>query len=139
MKVWNWILSVLKKQSIFTRNSFLAGTDVLVRLADGDATSGRVEILYEDQWGTLCHDYFSDTDAKVICRQLGFPEGNHIAKSGGYFPAGIGNIWIDDLSCSGSEQNIHDCNFPGWDVHNCNHNEDAGVICDPGKLLIYQY
>ena len=111
-----------------------AGTDVTVRLVDGNATSGRVEILYEDQWGTLCHDSFSDTDANVICRQLGFPEGNHRAKEGGYFSSGTGEIWIDDLACSGSEKNIYYCNFPGWSIHNCNHNEDAGVVCDPGKL-----
>ena len=43
-----------------------------IRLADGTATAGRVEICDSGIWGTVCHDSWDNNDARVVCRQLGF-------------------------------------------------------------------
>ena len=42
-----------------------------VRLADGTSTSGRVEICLSGVWGTVCDNFWDNSDARVICRQLG--------------------------------------------------------------------
>ena len=44
-----------------------------IRLRDG-ATSfeGRVEICYNNAWGTICNNSWSTNNVNVACRQLGF-------------------------------------------------------------------
>lgn len=43
-----------------------------MRLVGGNSTRmGRLEIIHNGQWGTICSTGFSKTDADVVCRELG--------------------------------------------------------------------
>ncbi|NXP76163.1 DMBT1 protein, partial [Ramphastos sulfuratus] len=104
-------------------------TEPEVRLAAGpNRCAGRVEVLHEHQWGTICDDSWDLKDAKVVCRQLGC--GTAVSTPGqAHFGQGQDPIWLDEVECTGLELSLSQCSHKSWGLHNCNHEEDAGVVC----------
>ncbi|XP_068834353.1 lysyl oxidase homolog 3 isoform X2 [Capricornis sumatraensis] len=94
---------------------------------------GRVEIQRAGEWGTICDDDFTLQAAHVLCRELGFTEATGWTHSAKYGP-GTGRIWLDNLSCRGTERSVTECASRGWGNSDCTHDEDAGVICKDERL-----
>uniref|UniRef100_A0A8C6TYL7 Neurotrypsin n=1 Tax=Neogobius melanostomus TaxID=47308 RepID=A0A8C6TYL7_9GOBI len=104
-----------------------------VRLVGGEGPGeGRVEVYLSGLWGTVCDDGWSDHDAEVVCRQLGY-SGVAKARVMAYFGEGSGPIHMDNVKCSGEERSLVDCIKQTPGTHNCRHSEDAGVICNYGE------
>ena len=87
-----------------------------------------------NEWGTVCDDSWEANDAKVLCRQLGFPVEGARAYGNAHFGEGTGNILLVDAACIGYESYLSQCPHVGWGVVDCGHQEDAGVVC--GKYWV---
>ncbi|XP_064388501.1 neurotrypsin-like [Halichondria panicea] len=95
-------------------------------------SSGRLEVYYRGQWGTVCDDSFRPNDANVACRQLGFSSYSRYGNVGtlGFLRASsFTRIWLDDLRCSGSESRLINCPASPIGVEDCNHSEDVALVC----------
>ena len=114
--------------------------EISVRLVGGSSyNEGRVEVYYNNQWGTVCDDGWDDTDAGVVCNQLGFGSSG-TAIGSALFGEGSGQIWIDNVDCAGSESTLVSCGHLGVGItRNCSHSKDAGVRCDgmQGINMVY--
>ena len=104
-----------------------------IRLVAGPTVyEGRVEVLVNDVWGTVCDDLWDLSDGNVACRQLGYGPAIRTSQAADYGP-GEGAIPYDNMACVGDEVALKDCRHNGNGVHNCGHSEDAGVQCSvPG-------
>ena len=135
-----------------------------VRLAGGNDTAGRVELCYDNTWGTVCDDDWDTEDARVVCRQLGLPSlgkpvtphvcyrtdhcvsfavlfSAHVAPlalGNNVYSGATGRILLDDVECTGFEDSLLQCNYRGIiGSHNCGHHEDASVVCSNGNVYCY--
>lgn len=116
------------------QGSAVGSADGDLRLAGGEGNSGRVEVFYSGEWGTVCDDNWADAaNARVVCRQLGLPySGARAETTNAYYGQGSGRIWLDDVSCTGSEGRLDQCGRRNnqWGSNNCGHNEDVVVFCE---------
>ena len=61
------------KKTLTSYSLFLA-----VKLSSGvgrTTDKGGVLMYWNNQWNTICSDDFNDTSARVVCRELGFEDG----------------------------------------------------------------
>ncbi|KAH3863004.1 deleted in malignant brain tumors 1 protein-like [Dreissena polymorpha] len=100
---------------------------------DGNATAGvgRVEILHNSQYGTVCSSNFDRLDLVVVCRMLGY---NNIPTSaywyhGPTYAQGLGEITVTNLACNGIEGSIGQCGGQWPATRSCSHDNDVFVNC----------
>ena len=135
---------------------YIACTYGEIRLASGPTSNqGRVELCINETWGTVCDDELDNDIARVVCRQLGYiTDGKLISFctiialffflclsyyilcfvgaryfSRAHYGSGTGNIFLDQVECSGCENDLLACSYSPIGNHNCYHTEDIGVSC----------
>jgi len=88
-------------------------------------------VYYNGEWGTVCSAGWDNTDASVVCRQLGLGASGRTLYSS-YFEKGSGLILLSNVMCSSNDQILATCGHHGVGIvpYYYNHNYDAGVICD---------
>ena len=104
-----------------------------IRLIGGNADNeGRVEVLRNGQWQTVCDNSWDLNDANVACRQLGYGHAIRAVTHSG-FGRGTGGQWVASILCTGSERRLQDCTgstlFSRILRLSCSHLTDTGVIC----------
>lgn len=96
---------------------------------DSGWLAGRLEVKPDDSssWGTICDDGFTDTEADLVCKHMGYDSG--VMLSNFYTVDGdqAQTIALDEVSCPTYATSIDSCTYQT--THDCTHDEDVGVSC----------
>lgn len=116
---------------------YIGCTQFSLRLQEGtNRLAGRLEICYNNTWGTVCDNQFDAADAQVACRELGFTSnGAQVLGTSGYQDGEVSQwIWLDQVQCTGRELTLSSCRHDDYGSHSCLHDQDVGVTCLPGDM-----
>lgn len=78
---------------------------------------------------SACHVYSNHKLLFFFSLFLQNERTNVVIYGNAHFGSGTGPIYFDELVCSGYESDLFSCQHPPLGVHNCDHDEDAGVQC----------
>ncbi|PIO31175.1 hypothetical protein AB205_0068460, partial [Aquarana catesbeiana] len=106
------------------RFSTMQSTSGIHLVGGKNSLEGIVEVDYQGFRGNICPKHWSNKDAKVVCRQLGF-QGPAIATR--IFGEDTVLSAISSVNCNGSEAVLENCNMKNSGT--CDTKERAGVIC----------
>ena len=80
----------------------------------------------------MCDQMWDVTDASVVCRQLGLGLTGLQILTPASFGEGTGMIWLDNVTCKGTEKVLTNCTANFSRNNSCTHAQDAGVRCPEG-------
>ncbi|KAL8570230.1 hypothetical protein ACOMHN_029930 [Nucella lapillus] len=110
------------------RNGVYASVSCFATVKSKDL--GSLVVLYNGVEGNICPDGWTDQDAQVVCKELGYPHGQKYLHTSWY--AGLQSIfWSSNFQCTGKESRLSECQHDGWGhTRTCRYAEAfAGVIC----------
>ncbi|KAM4598339.1 scavenger receptor cysteine-rich domain-containing protein DMBT1-like [Polymixia lowei] len=109
---------------------------VKARLVNGraDRCSGRVEVFYRGQWGTVAGFDWGMEDTEVVCREIGCGKAEWLS-GWGNSGQGSGEVWMSSVACSGQERSLTQCPHKGWGEED-RHRFDVSITClGPVRLV----
>jgi len=97
---------------------------------------GRLEMVSDGKWGTICESGFDKKAAEVACRSLGFRSAGWVSNYFKISKGNIGNLMIEtgrkihfsNFECNGEENGLMECKYNGADELPCMCTQEHDVV-----------
>ena len=99
-----------------------------------EGNRGVLEVYY-DGWGFICDDGWSEVNADVACRILGYASA--VSTNISYYYSDV-NYKLDYVSCSGYEIDILECYYILYSYFSsdyCSSSNHIYINCGPGRFI----
>ncbi|XP_049330439.1 scavenger receptor cysteine-rich type 1 protein M130-like isoform X8 [Astyanax mexicanus] len=106
--------------------SSLASHEGGVRLSGGMECEGEVEVFFRQDWRRVLLDSWSESEASVVCRQLGCGSVLNISSSSSSSPE-HSYMCVTGFNCSGSEAHLRNCSSS--QAVNCSSTVQLYITC----------
>ncbi|XP_049334607.1 scavenger receptor cysteine-rich type 1 protein M130 isoform X12 [Astyanax mexicanus] len=106
--------------------SSLASHEGGVRLSGGMECEGEVEVFFRQEWRRVLLDSWSESEASVVCRQLGCGSVLNTSSSSSSSPE-HSYVCVTGFNCSGSEAHLRNCSSS--QAVNCSSTEQIYITC----------
>ena len=103
-------------------------TGMSIKLSKGNY--GTITIYRDGRPGNICYTGWGRSDARVLCRMLGFKDGDYYRIRNDYYSTQ--QVYMASLYCTGREPSIYQCENRGWEYspYYCSRTiYTAGVYC----------
>ena len=110
------------------------GTMQGLRLQGPNEFEGRVEVLINGRWHSVCDDGWDNVDATIACRQLGHSEG--VAVDSPRWSHKRTNYFVTNVACRGHEKIVQDCPYTTPTYSYCPSYAHAQVRCKSGRFRL---
>ncbi|CAB3370904.1 Hypothetical predicted protein [Cloeon dipterum] len=112
-----------------------------LRLVDGPSPlAGRLQMLYKDQWRSICTNSrnWTISDVNTACRQMGYNGGKWWAWLDRQTGQPKPRLLLEAPNCSGSENTVQECS--SWSSRQmgagvCDYHPDLGLECEPYHVI----
>uniref|UniRef100_A0A8C1S5V6 SRCR domain-containing protein n=1 Tax=Cyprinus carpio TaxID=7962 RepID=A0A8C1S5V6_CYPCA len=104
-----------------------SGRDLKFRLVGGSRCSGRLEILHDQTWMSVCDAVFDQQDAEVVCRELDCGAPVQVLGAAA-FGKGDTQMWAQEIQCRGNESQIHLCPTSPSYENNCSQENNVRLV-----------
>ncbi|XP_064617784.1 scavenger receptor cysteine-rich type 1 protein M160-like isoform X2 [Liolophura sinensis] len=104
-----------------------------LRLTGGyDGVLGRLEVFYNNTWGTICDNSFGEAELSTACSQITegrVRRGRHIFYDEVLPPSTVDDILLDAVDCWFRPDLLVDCDHKPWGNHSCTANNIVRLSC----------
>ncbi|KAG7273297.1 hypothetical protein CRUP_009725 [Coryphaenoides rupestris] len=86
----------------------------LILSGKGNPCQGYLQLFHEDSWGYVGTDHWREENEDVVCRSIGC--GRSLGSKDKQLRSPPSPVWLNELSCDGSESHLLNCSTPGWKI-----------------------
>ncbi|XP_049320452.1 scavenger receptor cysteine-rich type 1 protein M130 isoform X5 [Astyanax mexicanus] len=117
-------------------SSSLASHEGGVRLSGGMECEGEVEVFFRQDWRRVLLDSWSESEASVVCRQLGCGSVLNISSSSSSSPE-HSYMCVTGFNCSGSEAHLRNCSSS--QAVNCSSTVQLYITCSGTANTVHSF